>query len=106
VEIGPFDRLCGLRKFRACSAVHRAFDGFQAVDLTFSLTIAPGQVNGVADSVDASAQNTSKAGQGGEPGLNGIIRSILRVSSNLGYKIDRETAWQSCAKQQTLLIHA
>jgi hypothetical protein len=74
VEIGHFDRHhpCS-KKLGACSAIHRAVDRFQAVDLTFSLTIAPGQVDGVADGVDITAKNASKTGQGGESGMNGII---------------------------------
>jgi hypothetical protein len=45
VEIGHFDgHHPRSEKLWSRSAVHRAFNRFQAVDLTFRLIIAPGQV--------------------------------------------------------------
>jgi hypothetical protein len=55
------------------SAVYCALNRLQSVDLTFCLTIAPGQVDGVADSVDITAKYTGKTGQEGESGMDRII---------------------------------
>jgi hypothetical protein len=74
VEIGQFDwHHPRSEQLWARSAIHCALNRLQAVDLTFRLTIAPGQVDGVADSFDITAKNAGKTGQGGESGMNGII---------------------------------
>ena len=77
MEIGQFDwHHPRPEQLWSRPAIHGALDRFQSVDLAFCLTIAPGQVDGVTDGVDITAKDASKTGQGGEPGLNGIIDPI------------------------------
>ncbi len=42
-------------KLSACSAIHRALDRLQAVDLALSLAVAPRKFNGVVNSIDVTA---------------------------------------------------
>jgi hypothetical protein len=63
VEIGQFDwHHPRSEKLWSRSAMHCALDRLQSVDLTFCLTIAPGQVDGVTDGVDIPAKYTRKTG--------------------------------------------
>jgi hypothetical protein len=74
VEIGNFDgHHPRSEKLRACPAIHRAFNRFQAIDLARRLTIAPGPVDGFADGVDISAKNAGKNGLTMRAGINGFI---------------------------------
>jgi hypothetical protein len=84
VEIGNFDRQhsCS-EKLWACSAVHRTFNRFQAVDLTFRLTIVSGQLDGVADGADITAKNASKTGYGGEPRMASSIHPSSFLEARL-----------------------
>jgi hypothetical protein len=66
VKIGQFDwHHPRAEKLWARSAIHCALNHLQSVDLTFCLTIAPRQIDGVADGVDITAKNAGKTGQGG-----------------------------------------
>lgn len=59
------------QKLLPCSAVHCTLDRLQSVDLTFRLSVSPGQVDGVTDSVDITAKYTGKTDQ--EARINCIV---------------------------------
>jgi len=84
-------------EFRACSAVHRAFDRLQAVDLAFCLAVAPGQFDGVADGADVTAQDPREPDDRGEPGADGIVEPNVELA--------RFTAPENAAKSHGKAAH-
>jgi hypothetical protein len=52
------------QQFWTSPVVHGAFEGFQSVDLTFRLAIAPGHLDGVFDCLKVSVQCPGEANDG------------------------------------------
>jgi hypothetical protein len=57
--VEPWQHSCP-QQFRTCPTVHRALEGLEAVDLAFGLSVAPGQLDGVVDGIDVSAQDAGE----------------------------------------------
>lgn len=61
------------QQFWTGPAVHGAFEGLQAVDLTFGLAGAPGHLDGVFDRIEVSVQGAGKAYDGRQVGFDRVV---------------------------------
>ena len=61
------------QQFWSGAAVHCAFEGFQAIDLTFRLAVAPGHLDGVFDRIEVPIQGAGKAHDWRQVGFNRVV---------------------------------
>ena len=74
------------QQFGTCPAVHRALEGLEAVDLALGLSVAPGQLNGVVDGIDVSAQDTGEPHDRNEFGVDRIVDPRIQWCRSLAAK--------------------
>lgn len=61
------------QQFWTGATVHCAFEGFQAVDLTFRLAVAPGHLDGVFDRIEVPVQGAGEARDGRQVRFDRVV---------------------------------
>ncbi|OCJ02305.1 hypothetical protein A6U86_32325 [Rhizobium sp. AC27/96] len=65
-------------QFRAGATVHYSLQYLEAVDLTFGLTVAPGEFDCISYGINITAQNAGETHDCRELGVDGIVDPFIQ----------------------------
>ena len=94
-------------EFWSCSNIHRSFEGFQAIDLSFCLAVAPRLSNRILHGVDVSLRRASKTLHRVQAGKLGIFQPDAELADGLALEHAPEPHGESthCGEFWPILFH-